>query len=94
VLYNLPVRLKNASDQLSFVIIRVLKQRVLIRQIPLGLGNIIYSGCRESRLCLKNALSFEFIRVLKQRVIQQIPLGLGNIIYSCLCFSEYYFHKH
>jgi hypothetical protein len=94
VLYNLPVRLKNASDQLLFVIIRVLKQRVLIRQIPLGLGNIIYSGCRESRLCLKNALSFEFIRVLKQRVIQQIPLGLGNIIYSCLCFSEYYFHKH
>jgi hypothetical protein len=61
VLYNLPDRLKNA---LSFVFIRVLKQRLLIRQIPLGLGNIIYSGCRECRLCLKNALSFEFIRVL------------------------------
>ena len=84
MLYNLPVRLKNA---LSFVIILVLKQRVLIRQIPLGLGNVIYSGCRECRLSLKEALSFEFIRVLKQCVIQQIPLGLGNIIYFCLCFS-------
>jgi hypothetical protein len=92
VLYNLPVRL-----WYGFVICiytRTKLQRVLIRQIPLGLGNIIYSGCRECRLCLKNALSFEFIRVLKQPVIQQIPLGLGNIIYSCLCFSEYYFHKH
>jgi hypothetical protein len=81
VLYNFPVRLKNA---LSFVFIRVLKQRVLIRQIPLGLGNIIYSGCRECRLCLKNALSFEFIRVLittappKPRCIMEVQYVLFN----------------